>query len=45
MIWTQSDNVLELMILILSFFGLLSFTVNCVGRWLEARLRMPGYGH
>ena len=45
MIWTQSDNVLELMLLILSFFGLLSFIVNCVGRWLEARLRMPGYGH
>ncbi|WP_419736264.1 amino acid ABC transporter permease [Pseudomonas sp. COR18] len=45
MIWTQSDNVLELMILILSFFGLLSFIVNCVGRYLEARLRMPGYGH
>jgi polar amino acid transport system permease protein len=33
------------MLLILSFFGLLSFIVNCVGRWLEARLRMPGYGH
>ncbi|RMQ43318.1 putative ABC transporter membrane protein [Pseudomonas cichorii] len=45
MIWTQSDNVLELMILILSFFGLLSFVVNCAGRALEARLRMPGYGH
>lgn len=45
MIWTQSDNVLELMILLLSFFGLLSFVVNCVGRALEARLRMPGYGH
>ncbi|SDT29466.1 amino acid ABC transporter membrane protein 1, PAAT family [Pseudomonas asplenii] len=45
MIWTQSDNVLELMILILSFFGLLSFIVNCIGRFLEARLRMPGYGH
>ncbi|NWC07658.1 amino acid ABC transporter permease [Pseudomonas agarici] len=45
MIWTQSDNVLELMLLILSFFGLLSFIVNCVGRYLEARLRMPGYGH
>lgn len=45
MIWTQSDNVLELMILILGFFGLLSFIVNCVGRYLEARLRMPGYGH
>lgn len=45
MIWTQSDNVLELMILMLSFFGVLSFIVNCVGRALEARLRMPGYGH
>jgi polar amino acid transport system permease protein len=45
MIWTQSDNVLELMILLLSFFGVLSFIVNCVGRVLEARLRMPGYGH
>lgn len=45
MIWTQSDNVLELMILLLAFFGLLSFVVNLVGRALEARLRMPGYGH
>jgi polar amino acid transport system permease protein len=45
MIWTQSDNVIELMILMLSFFGLLSFLVNCAGRALEARLRMPGYGH
>lgn len=45
MIWTQSDNVLELMILLLAFFGLLSFIVNCVGRALEAKLRMPGYGH
>lgn len=45
MIWTQGDNVIELMILILAFYGLLSFAVNCVGRALEARLRMPGYGH
>lgn len=45
MIWTQSDNVLELMIVLLAFFGLLSFVVNCVGRALEAKLRMPGYGH
>lgn len=45
MIWTQSDSVIELMILILAFFGLLSFAVNCIGRALEARLRMPGYGH
>jgi polar amino acid transport system permease protein len=33
------------MILLLAFFGLLSFVVNCVGHALEARLRMPGYGH
>ncbi|SFB63706.1 hypothetical protein SAMN04244574_04463 [Azotobacter beijerinckii] len=45
LIWTQRDNVLELMILILLFFGLLSFLVNCLGRSLETRLRMPGYGH
>lgn len=45
MIWTQGDNVIELMFLILAFFGLLSFAVNCAGRALEARLRMPGYGH
>ncbi|MGE8114620.1 MULTISPECIES: amino acid ABC transporter permease [Pseudomonas] len=45
MIWTQGDNVIELMILILAFYGLLSLAVNCAGRGLEARLRMPGYGH
>ncbi|RQS21320.1 amino acid ABC transporter permease [Burkholderia sp. Bp8998] len=45
MIWTQRDNVLELMILILLFFGALTFTVNLAGRWLENRLRIPGYGH
>ncbi|MFJ2982723.1 MULTISPECIES: amino acid ABC transporter permease [unclassified Pseudomonas] len=44
MVWTQSDNVIELMILILGFFGILGFTINVIGRWLEARLRMPGYG-
>jgi polar amino acid transport system permease protein len=45
MIWTQRDNVLELMILILLFFGVLTFAINRAGRWLEVRLRMPGYGH
>jgi polar amino acid transport system permease protein len=45
MIWTQRDNVLELMILILLFFGALTYVVNRAGRWLETRLRMPGYGH
>jgi polar amino acid transport system permease protein len=45
MIWTQRDNVLELMILILMFFGALTVAINRAGRWLEVRLRMPGYGH
>lgn len=44
MIWTQRDNVLELLLLILLYFGLLTWAVSRAGRWLEARLRMPGYG-
>ncbi|QKV54573.1 amino acid ABC transporter permease [Comamonas antarctica] len=43
MIWTQRDNVLELL-LILLWFGLLTWLVSRAGRWLEQRLRMPGYG-
>lgn len=44
MIWTQRDNVLELLLLILLYFGLLTWGVSRAGRWLENRLRMPGYG-
>lgn len=44
MIWTQRDNVLELLLLILAWFGLLTWGVSRAGRWLEQRLRMPGYG-
>ena len=44
MIWTQRDNVLELLLLILLYFGLLTWAVSRAGRWLERRLRMPGYG-
>ncbi|QOT80943.1 amino acid ABC transporter permease [Cupriavidus basilensis] len=44
MIWTQRDNVLELMVLLLLFFGLLTWVVSHAGNWLELRLRMPGYG-
>ena len=44
MIWTQRDNVLELLLLILLYFGLLTWGVSLVGRWLEQRWRMPGYG-
>jgi polar amino acid transport system permease protein len=44
MIWTQRDNVLELILLILLYFSLLTWLVSLAGRWLEQRLRMPGYG-
>jgi len=36
--------VLELLLLILRCFGLLTWAVSRAGRWLENRLRMPGYG-
>lgn len=45
MIWTQRDNVLELLLLILLYFGLLTWLVSLAGHLLEQRLRMPGYGH
>jgi len=44
MIWTQRDNVLELLLAILLFFGLLTWAVSWAGRRLENALRMPGYG-
>ncbi|QTF08491.1 amino acid ABC transporter permease [Brenneria izadpanahii] len=44
MIWSQRDNVLELILLILVYFAVLTWLVSAAGRWLENRLRMPGYG-
>ncbi|WP_409308352.1 amino acid ABC transporter permease [Pectobacterium sp. B1J-3] len=44
MIWSQRDNVLELILLILIYFAVLTWLVSVSGRWLENRLRMPGYG-
>ncbi|GAA6118539.1 amino acid ABC transporter permease [Acidovorax sp. FG27] len=44
MIWSQRDNVLELLLLILLWFGLLTWLVSRAGRWLEHHWRMPGYG-
>ena len=44
MIWSQRDNVLELLLLILIFFSLLTWLVSRAGRWLEYRWRIPGYG-
>ncbi|MEG3064272.1 MAG: amino acid ABC transporter permease, partial [Comamonas sp.] len=34
MIWTQRDNVLELLLLILLWFGLLTWLLSLAGRWL-----------
>ena len=45
MIWTQRDNVLALMLLILSFFGFVTWMVTLAGRWLEQRFEVPGYGY
>lgn len=45
MIWTQRDNVLELMSIILLFFWALTFLIGRAGQVVENRLRMPGYGH
>jgi polar amino acid transport system permease protein len=44
MIWTQRDNVLELMLLMLAFFGALTWLVTLAGKRLELALRIPGYG-
>lgn len=44
MIWTQRDNVLELLLLILAWFALLTWLVSRAGRQLEQYWRMPGYG-
>ncbi len=44
MIWSQRDNVLELLLLILLYFGLLTWLVSLAGRKLEQHYRMPGYG-
>ena len=44
MIWSQRDNVLELLLLLLLWYGLLTWLVSRTGRRLEQHLRMPGYG-
>jgi polar amino acid transport system permease protein len=44
MIWTQRDNVVELMIVILLFFSVINLVVARVGYWLEKRLAVPGVG-
>ncbi|WP_025140632.1 amino acid ABC transporter permease [Achromobacter sp. DH1f] len=44
MIWSQRDNVLELLLLIVLWFGLLTWLVGRAGRRLEHHWRIPGYG-
>jgi polar amino acid transport system permease protein len=44
MVWTQRDNVVELMIVLLAFFSLINLFVARAGLWVERRLAVPGYG-
>jgi len=44
MIWSQRDNVVELMIVILLLFSLINLAIGWAGRWLEMRLKIPGLG-
>jgi polar amino acid transport system permease protein len=44
MIWTQRDNVVELMLVILLFFTAINLLVARIGLWLERRLAVPGFG-
>jgi polar amino acid transport system permease protein len=44
MVWTQRDNVVELMIIILLFFSAINLAVAKIGRWIEKRLAVPGFG-
>ncbi|MFW8607635.1 amino acid ABC transporter permease [Rhizobium beringeri] len=44
MVWTQRDNVVSLMVVILLFFSLINIVVARVGLWVERRLAVPGYG-
>lgn len=44
MIWTQRDNVVELMIVLLLFFSAINLAVARIGSAVERRLAVPGYG-
>lgn len=44
MVWTQRDNVVELMIVILLFFSAINLALARIGRWIERRLAVPGFG-
>ncbi|WP_062207147.1 amino acid ABC transporter permease [Aureimonas sp. AU12] len=44
MIWTQRDNVVELMIVLLLFFSAINLAIARIGLLIERRLAVPGYG-
>ncbi|MDE1157250.1 MAG: amino acid ABC transporter permease [Neorhizobium sp.] len=44
MVWTQRDNVVSLMIVILVFFSAINIVVARLGIWVERKLAVPGYG-
>ncbi|MBB4238325.1 polar amino acid transport system permease protein [Rhizobium esperanzae] len=44
MVWTQRDNVVSLMIVILLFFSIINLAVARIGLWVERKLAVPGYG-
>ncbi|NTI77676.1 amino acid ABC transporter permease [Rhizobium rhizogenes] len=44
MVWTQRDNVVELMIVILLFFSAINLAVARIDHWVEKRLAVPGFG-
>jgi polar amino acid transport system permease protein len=44
MVWTQRDNVVSLMIVILLFFSIINLAVARIGLWVERKLAIPGYG-
>jgi polar amino acid transport system permease protein len=44
MVWTQRDNVVALMIVILLFFSAINLLIARIGHWIERRLAVPGFG-
>lgn len=44
MVWTQRDNVVEMMIVLLAFFSLINFVIARIGQWVERRLAISGFG-
>ncbi len=44
MIWTQRDNVVELMMVLLVFFSAINLAVARLGAAVERRLALPGFG-